>query len=119
METEVRDSHSGLCISPRDHYRKFFYPRCPYLCYKKKRKVPNEALGLRKGERIMINAEFLKKLMDERGISRKALAIDTHLTESCISRILSGQRAGSLEVLETLATVFPDVDLRSFLKIGK
>lgn len=57
--------------------------------------------------------------MQERGISRKALAVDTHLTESCISRILSGKRSGSLEVLEGLARAFPDVDLRSFLKIGK
>lgn len=67
----------------------------------------------------MINVELVKQLMDERGMSQKALAVDAHLTESCISRMLNGKRAGSLELLEGLARAFPDVDLRSFLKIGK
>lgn len=64
----------------------------------------------------MINVEAVKKLMDERGLSQKALAVDMHLTESCVSRMLNGRRSGSLEVLEGLARAFPDVDLRVFLK---
>ena len=65
----------------------------------------------------MINVEAVKKLMGERGLSQKALAVDMHLTESCVSRMLNGKRSGSLEVLEGLARAFPDVDIRIFLKM--
>ena len=65
----------------------------------------------------MVNVEYVKQLMDERGLSQKALAVDMRLTESCISRILSGKRAGSLEFVEGLARAFPDVDLRNFLTV--
>jgi len=67
----------------------------------------------------LINVEFVKKLMDERGMKRRALAKAMNVTESCLSRLLSGKRNGSLEVLEALATVFPDTDLRLFLVLDK
>lgn len=67
----------------------------------------------------MINIEYVKKLMDERDLSRKALALDMRITESCLSRILNGKRVGSLEVIEGLAKAFPDVDLRDFLLLDK
>ena len=70
-----------------------------------------------KGEETVINVEAVKKHMEERGLSQKALAVDMHLTESCVSRMLNGKRSGSLEVLEGLARAFPDVDLRVFLKL--
>lgn len=65
----------------------------------------------------MVNVEYVKQLMQERELSQKALAVDMRLTESCISRILSGKRAGSLEFVEGLARAFPDVDLRNFLTV--
>ena len=67
----------------------------------------------------MINVEFVKQLMEERDMSQKALAIDMHTTESCVSRLLNGKRSGSVDTLERLAMAFPDVDLRSFLTFGK
>ena len=67
----------------------------------------------------MINVEFVKKLMDERGMKRRVLAEAMNVTESCLSRLLTGKRKGSLEVLEALATVFPDTDLRLFLVLDK
>lgn len=67
----------------------------------------------------MLNIEYVKQLMAERDMSQKALAVDAHLTESCVSRILNGKRTGSLEVLEGLARAFPDVDLRDLLKAEK
>lgn len=65
----------------------------------------------------MINVDFVKELCAQRGLSQKALAVDMHLTESCVSRMLNGKRNGSLEVLEGLARAFPDIDLRLFLKL--
>lgn len=65
----------------------------------------------------MINVEFVKQLMKERNLSQKALAIDTHLTETCISRVLNRKRSGSLEFLEGLIRAFPDVEIRLFLKM--
>lgn len=67
----------------------------------------------------MINIELIKKLMGERGISRKALAIQMGITESCLSRVLNGNRLGSLEFLEGLAKAFPDIGLRNFLILGQ
>ncbi len=64
-----------------------------------------------------INVEFVKQLMKERDLSQKALAVDTHLTETCISRVLNGKRNGSLEFLEGLIRAFPDVEIRLFLKM--
>ena len=65
----------------------------------------------------MINVEFVKTLMKERNLSQKALAVDTHLTETCISRVLNGKRNGSIEFLEGLIRAFPDVEIRLFLKM--
>ena len=65
----------------------------------------------------MINVEFVKTLMKERGLSQKALAVDTRLTETCISRVLNGKRNGSIEFLEGLIRAFPDVEIRLFLKM--
>ena len=65
----------------------------------------------------MINVEFVKTLMKERDLSQKALAVDTHLTETCISRVLNGKRNGSIEFLEGLIRAFPDVEIRLFLKM--
>ena len=67
----------------------------------------------------MVNVEYVKQLMQERGLSQKALASSMRLTESCISRILTGKRAGSLEFVEGLARAFPDIDLRNFLASPK
>lgn len=67
----------------------------------------------------MINVEFVKQLMKERDMSQKALAVDTRLTETCISRVLNGKRSGSLEFLEGLIRAFPDVEIRLFLKMEK
>lgn len=64
----------------------------------------------------MINVDYVKYLMKEEDMSQKALAVSMHMTESCISRFLNGKRGGSLEFLEGLAKVFPDVDLRAFLQ---
>ena len=67
----------------------------------------------------MINVAYVKILMERDGLTQKALAIDMHLTESCVSRMLSGKRSGSLEVLEGLARAFPHEDLRNFLMLEK
>lgn len=67
----------------------------------------------------MINVEYVKQLMEERDLSRKALAMDMGITESCLSRILSGKRIGSIEVIEGLAMAFPDIELRSLLLLEK
>jgi len=67
----------------------------------------------------MINTDFVKELMKQRGYSQKALAVDMKVTESCVSRMLSGQRGGSLEALEGLIRAFPDVEIKSFLKMEK
>lgn len=67
----------------------------------------------------MINVAYVKILMERDGLTQKALAIDMHLTESCVSRMLSGKRSGSLEVLEGLARAFPQEDLRNFLMLEK
>lgn len=63
----------------------------------------------------MINVVYVRSLMERDGLTQKALAVDMHLTESCVSRMLSGKRSGSLEVLEGLARAFPQEDLRNFL----
>lgn len=64
----------------------------------------------------MINVDYVIRMMDEHYMSQKILAVSMHMSESCVSRILSGQRSGSLAFLEGLARAFPDEDLRSFLK---
>lgn len=66
----------------------------------------------------MINVEYVKQLMDERDLTQQMLAVEMHVTESCVSRILNGKRLGSLDFLEGLARAFPDIDLRLFLKAG-
>ena len=71
-----------------------------------------------KGEE-MLNIDLVNHLIEERDLTRKALAGDMGITESCLSRILSGKRTGSLEVIEGLAKAFPDVDLREFLLLDK
>ncbi len=63
----------------------------------------------------MLNINFINTLMAERDLTRKGLAMEMGITESCLSRILNGKRAGSMEVIEGLAKAFPDVDLRDFL----
>lgn len=67
----------------------------------------------------MINVEYVKRLMTERDLTQQMLAVEMHVTESCVSRILNGKRLGSLDFLEGLARAFPDVDLRLFLKADK
>ena len=67
----------------------------------------------------MINVAYVKILMERDGLTQKALAVDMQLTESCVSRMLSGKRSGSLEVLEGLARAFPQEDLRNFLMLEK
>lgn len=67
----------------------------------------------------MLNIDLVNKLMAERDLTRKALALDMGITESCLSRILSGKRTGSMEVIEGLARAFPDVNLRDFLLLNK
>lgn len=67
----------------------------------------------------MINVEYVKHLMTERDLTQQMLAVEMHVTESCVSRILNGKRLGSLDFLEGLARAFPDVDLRLFLKADK
>ena len=69
------------------------------------------------GRQSMINIAFLKQLIEEKGMSQKELALSMGLTESCVSRILSGKRSGSLYVLEGLCRAFPDTDLRLFLTV--
>ena len=63
----------------------------------------------------MINVEAIKNLMEEQDLSQKAFALTIHVTEACVSRVLSGKRSGSLEFLEAVAKAFPDIDLRSLL----
>ena len=65
----------------------------------------------------MINVEYVRRLMEERDLSQKALAVNMHLTESCVSRILNRKRVGSLDFLEGLARAFPDIELRAFLNL--
>ncbi len=67
----------------------------------------------------MLNINFINTLMAERDLTRKGLAMEMGITESCLSRILNGKRAGSMEVIEGLAKAFPDVDLRDFLLLDK
>ena len=64
---------------------------------------------------IMLDRVFIKALMDERNVTRKALAVEAHLSESSVSRYLSGKRQCSVEFLMGLGKAFPDVDLRKFL----
>lgn len=73
---------------------------------------------IRKGK-AMINVDYVKYLMDKEDMSQKMLAIEAHVTESCVSRFLSGKRSGSLELLEGLARAFPDTDLRAFLQTDR
>lgn len=63
----------------------------------------------------MINVEYLKQMMEERGMSRRDFCRKGHVEESSICRLFKGERAGSLGFLEGIARCFPDVDLRSFL----
>lgn len=65
----------------------------------------------------MINVDYLKKMMEERGMTRRDLARKGHVEESSICRLFKGERAGSLIFLEGIARAFPDDDLRSFLII--
>ncbi len=67
----------------------------------------------------MINVDYVRYLMNENDMSQKTLAKSMHMTESCISRFLSGKRSGSLKFLVGLARAFPDTDLRDFLQIEK
>ena len=63
----------------------------------------------------IINVKVVEQLMLERDIPRKELAARMGISESCLSRVMSGNRTGSLAFLIGLAKVFPDIDLRSFL----
>lgn len=99
-------------------YQFFLTIKVLSVIYKYQESDWRDAHRSRKGEE-MLNIDLVNKLMAERDLTRKALALDMGITESCLSRILSGKRTGSLDVIEGLAKAFPDVDLRDFLLLDK
>lgn len=66
----------------------------------------------------MLNIEYIKKLMDEKNMSERQLAVKSGLSSATISRVLSSKRGAGARTLAGIRRAFPGEPVEKLYIMG-
>ena len=68
---------------------------------------------------MLINLEYLKKLMARNSMSERQLALKTGLSSSTISRLMTGKRGAGPVTIAAIRRAFPDEPIEELFFLSK